>query len=168
MRNKFTLARFYHVAIAAIMVAFTTQAAPTDQIHWKDLAAHLKDKLVTITTKDGTKVSGRLAVVRPDGISLNDGYPRNVPRDSVVSLHWEAPYQSQTRKLGKMLATGYRHSGRLLGTPMGPFGLVELPAITAWGAAAAPFCLLGDLFAGHPPTSGDILILPDPSSAVSK
>jgi len=28
--------------------------------------------------------------------------------------------------------------------------------------------LLGDLFAGHPPTSGDILILPDPSSAVSK
>jgi hypothetical protein len=161
MRNKFIPARFYRVAMLAVAVALATQAAPTEQMHWKDLTAYLRGKLVTITTKDGKSVSGRFPVVRPDGIYFNDVPQAKVSRDAVLSLHWEAPHESETHKLGKMMSAGYRHAGRILGTPMGPFGLVELPAITAWGAAATPFCLLGDLFAGHPQTSGDVSILPD-------
>ena len=81
------------------------------------------------------------------GIYFTDVPSSMVPRYAVMSLHWEAPYESQIRhKLGKMLASGYRHAGRNLGTPSGPAALVEFPVITAWGAAATPFCLLGDLF----------------------
>lgn len=160
MRNKLTLI----FAVAAL----TLQAAPSEQIRWKDLGARLQGKLVTITTKDGKSLHGRFFTVRPEGIYISDPNQEKISRDAVVSLHWEAPFKSQTQKLGNMLSRAYRHSGKLLGTPMGPFGLVELPAITAWGAAAAPFCLLGDLFAGHAPTSGDISILPDSAPEVSK
>jgi hypothetical protein len=160
MRNKLTLI----FAVAAL----TLEAAPSEQLHWKDLAARLQGKLVMIATKNGKSLHGRFFTVRPEGIYIGDGNQEKLSRDAVVSLHWEAPFKSQTQKLGNMLARAYRHSGKLLGTPMGPFGLVELPAITAWGAAAAPFCLLGDLFSGHPPTSGDISILPDSTPEVSK
>jgi hypothetical protein len=168
MRNQFILSPFCRAAIFAVAVSFTLQATPSEQIHWKDLAARLQGKLVTITTKDGRSLHGQLFTVRPEGIYISDGNQEKVLRDAVVSLHWEAPFKNQTQKLGKMLARAYRHSGKLLGTPMGPFALAELPAITAWGAAAAPFCLLGDLLSGHPPTSGDISILPDSPQEVAK
>jgi hypothetical protein len=167
MRNKLTLARSCRLAIFAVAVSFKLQAAPTELKLWRELAAFLQGKSVTVTTKDGKSVSGRLFVVRPDGIFFSGPMPTTVPRDAVVSLHWEGPHERETHKLGKMLSQGYRHAGKLLGTPMGPFALAELPVITAWGAAATPFCLLGDLFAGHPQTSGDISILPD-SPAVSR
>lgn len=167
MRNKFTPARFSRVAMLAIVATLTMEAAPSQQMRWKDLATYLRGKLVTITTKDGKTVSGRTPVVWPDGISFTDVPSSTVPRDAVVSLHWEAPYERQTHKLGRLLSSGYRHAGRNLGTTMGPVALVEFPVITAWGAATAPFCLLGDLFAGHPQTSGDISILPD-GQGVSK
>lgn len=168
MRNQLTLATFYRAAIFAVVVSFTIEAAPSEQIHWKDLAARLKGKLVTITTKDGRSLHGQLITVRPEGIYISDGNQEKISRDTVVSLHWEDPFKSQTRKLGSMLAHAYRHSGKLLGTPMGPFALAELPVITAWGAAATPFCLLGDLLSPHPPTSGDISILPDLPQGASK
>jgi len=167
MRNKITLARFCRVAMFAA-AAIALQAAPSEQIRWKELAARLQGKLVTITTKDGKSLSGKLFSVRPEGIYFTDGTSPKASRESVVSVHWEAPQVSETRKLGHMLARAYRHSGRLLGTPMGPFGVVELPAITAWGAAAAPFCILGDLFSDQSRTSGDFSILPDPALEVSK
>jgi hypothetical protein len=151
----------------ALAVSFTSKAAPMEQRLWRELAAFLQGKSVTVTTKDGQSISGRFFAVRPDGITFSGSASTTVPRDTVLSLHWEAPHQSETHKLGKMLSHGYRHAGKLLGTPMGPFALAELPVITAWGAAATPFCLLGDLFAGHPQTSGDISILPD-SPAVSR
>jgi len=98
----------------------------------------------------------------PDAIVFNNGTPEKVSRDTVLSLHWEAWHENQMKKLGKQMSDGYRHSGKLLGTSMGPFGLAELPMITAWGVAATPFCLLGDLFARSDHASGDISILPEP------
>ena len=41
MRNKFTPASFSRVAMLAIAVAFTAEAAPSQQMHWKDLATYL-------------------------------------------------------------------------------------------------------------------------------
>jgi hypothetical protein len=161
MRNKFAPSRFYRVAMLAMAAAIFTRAAPTEQMHWRELATYLRGKVVTITTKDGKSFGGRNVTVWPDFVAINDGVQIKVPRDTVVSFHWEAPYEGQTRKLGRLLSTSYRHAGKLLGTPAGPVAVVELPAITAWGAAAVPFCLLGDLFNQHPRTSGDISILPD-------
>jgi hypothetical protein len=167
MRNKSTRAPFHRLAIIALAVSLSTQAMPVEQKLWRELAVYLQGKLVTITTKDGKSITGRSFNIRPDGIFINDPTPTVVPRDMVLSVHWEMQYKSQTRKLGSMLSTGYRHVGKIIGTPLGPFGLVELPAITAWGAAALPFCLLGDLLGDHTQKSGDFSILPD-SPAVSK
>jgi hypothetical protein len=168
MKNKFTPTAICRAAIFALAALFTLQAAPFETIHWKELAARLNGRLLTITTKDGRSLHSRNFVVVPNGISIVDGTPTLISRDTVLSLHWESPDQSETRKLGKSLSGAYRHSGRLLGTELGPIALAELPLITAWGAAAVPFCLLGDLFAPHRQTSGDISILPDSFPAVSK
>jgi len=168
MRNTLPLTRSHRVAISAIAVAFTLQAAPSEQLLWKDLAAKLQGKQVTVKMKDGKSISGRFFTVGRDGIFFSGGAPDKIPRDAVQSLHWETPDAHQTEKLANMLGHAYRHSGSLLGTPMAPFGVIEIPVITAWGAAAAPFCLLADLFSDHPTTSGDISILPDPAVPNSK
>lgn len=162
MRNTHPLTRFHRIAMLAIAVGFTLQAAPSEQLLWSQLATRLQGKQVTVKTKDGKSVSGRFFTVGRDGIYFG-GTQNKIPRDGVQSLHWEAPDAHQTEKLGNMLGHAYRHSGSLLGTPMAPFGVIEIPVITAWGAAAAPFCLLADLFSDHPTTSGDISILPDPA-----
>jgi hypothetical protein len=168
MKNKFTSTRICRAAVFALAAAFTLQAASFETLHWKELATRLKGRLITITTKDGRSLQSRNFVVVPEGISIIDGTPSIVSRDAVLSLHWESPDQSETRKLGKSLTDAYRHSGRLLGTELGPIALAELPLITAWGAAVAPFCLLGDLFAQRGEPRGDISILPDSIPAVLK
>jgi hypothetical protein len=163
MRNNFPLTRFHRVAMLAVAVTLTSQAAPSpEQVLWRQLAAKLQGKEVTVKTSDGRSLSGRFFAVRADGIYFNGSTPDKVTRDAVVSLHWEAPNNYQTERLGNMLSHAYRHSGSLLGTPMGPFGVIEIPAITAWGIAAAPFCLLGDILTDHSKSSGDISILPEP------
>jgi hypothetical protein len=162
MKNKLALAHFRRLAVLASAVILSTQAAPSETLRWKDLTNYLRGKVVTITTKDGRSLKGKDFAVRPDSILITDGAPVSVPRQAVLSLHWESIHEAETHKLGRMLSHGYRHSFGLLGTPAGPFALVELPAITAWGAAAAPFCILGDLLSEHPQSSGDISILPDP------
>ena len=162
MRNKLPLAHFSRVAMLAIVASFCLEGAPVEQRLWREIGRYLQGKVVTIMTKDGRSLSARRFTIQPDGIFLNDGTPMRVSRDAVLSIHWEAPRQSETHKLGKSLSTGYRHSGKLLGTQLGPVALAELPLITAYGVAAAPFCLLGDLFGGHPAASGDISILPEP------
>jgi hypothetical protein len=162
MTNKLPFTPFHRVAMLAIAATFTMQAAPSEQMLWAQLAAKLQGKQVTVTTKDGKLFSGRFLTVRRDGIYFGEGAPNKVSRDAVLTLHWETPDNHQTEKLGKMLGHAYRHSGSLLGTPMAPFGVVEIPVITAWGVAAAPFCLLADLFSEHPKASGDISISPDP------
>src|ERR1700733_6626406 len=123
MKNKLTSLPIYRAAILALAVAFTLQAASFETIHWRDLATRLKGRIVTITTKDGRSLHSRNFVVVPEGISIIDGTPSIVSRDAVLSLHWESPDQSETRKLGKSLAGAYRHSGRLLGTELGPIAL---------------------------------------------
>jgi hypothetical protein len=163
MRNTPPLTPFHRVAILAIAATFLMHAAPSEQMLWSQLALKLQGNQVTVTTKDGKSLSGRRVSVRPDGIYFADGAPAGVLRDQVLSLHWELQYETQTDKLGQRLSHAYRHSVDLLGTPMGHVVLVELPAITAWGAAVAPFCLLGDLFTERPKTSGDISILPGPA-----
>jgi len=168
MRNTLPLTLFHRVAILAIAATFLMHAAPSEQMRWSQLAAKLQGTQVTVTTKDGKSLSGRRVSVRPDGIYFADGALTSVLRDDVLSLHWELPYETQTDKLGQRLSHAYRHSVDLLGTPLGPVALVELPAITAWGAAVAPFCLLGDLFTDHLKTSGDISILPDAALPDSK
>jgi hypothetical protein len=162
MRTKLSLTPFHRFAMLAIAATFTIYAAPSEQMLWRQLAAKLQGKQVTVTTKEGKLLSGRFFTVRPDGIYFGGDAPNKVSRDAVLTLHWETPDKNQTEKLGRMLGHAYRHSGSLLGTPMGPFGVIEIPVITAWGVAAAPFCLLGDLFSEHPKTSGDISISPDP------
>src|SRR5271168_3001216 len=131
MRNTLPLTPFHRLAMLAIAAAFTLQAAPSEQMLWSQLAAYVQGKQVTVKTKDGKSVSGRFFTVGRDGIYFGGGAPNKIPRDAVQSLHWETPHANQTEKLADMLGHAYRHSGGLLGTPMAPFGVVEIPVITA-------------------------------------
>jgi len=47
--------------------------------------------------------------------------------------------------LGKGMLAGLRHGHEWPFSPAAPLGLVVVPDTLAWGAVAAPFCLLGDL-----------------------
>jgi hypothetical protein len=51
----------------------------------------------------------------------------------------------QLRSLGRGMRTGLRQGTDWLLSPYAPLGLVVVPGTLAWGAVAAPFCLVGDL-----------------------
>ena len=47
--------------------------------------------------------------------------------------------------LGNSMSKSFARGFGWLFSPAAPLGLVAIPATIAWGAVAAPFCLLGDL-----------------------
>jgi hypothetical protein len=47
--------------------------------------------------------------------------------------------------LGDGMSKSFRRGFGWLFSPAAALGLVTIPATVAWGAVAAPFCLLGDL-----------------------
>jgi hypothetical protein len=47
--------------------------------------------------------------------------------------------------LGNSMSKSFRRGFGWLFSPAAPLGLLTIPATVAWGAMAAPFCLLGDL-----------------------
>jgi hypothetical protein len=51
----------------------------------------------------------------------------------------------QLSALGRNVQKGLRQGFEWLLSPYAPLGIVAVPATVAWGAVAAPFCLLGDL-----------------------
>jgi hypothetical protein len=58
--------------------------------------------------------------------------------------------EHRLKSLGKGMKHGMHDGVKMTFSPLAPIGLVVIPGTLAWGAVAAPFCILGDLFGGKP------------------
>jgi hypothetical protein len=148
---------------AALAWTLPLHAAPDDNdvIHarWGDLCYVAGGQQLSVTTRDGKTIKGTCASTTGGEIALTTNQRVvKIARSTLTRIQMYQPgsghHLADLRKgMSKSFRTGF---GWLL-SPAAPLGLVAIPATVAWGAVAAPFCLLGDL-GRDGPTTHDIKV----------
>jgi hypothetical protein len=101
-----------------------------------------------VTTDQGETVDGYCVSINVNEIVLRtgDNKPVKIARSALTRIQMHRIKGGhELASLGKGMRTGFAEGLDLLLSPYAPAGLVMLPATVAWGAVAAPFCVLGDL-----------------------
>jgi hypothetical protein len=143
---------------AALAWTFPLHAAPdnSDVIHsrWGDLCAVAGGQQLSITTNDGKTVKGTCASTSDSEIALTANQRVvKIARSTLSRIQMYQPGSGHhLADLGKDMSKSFKTSFVWLLSPAAPLGLVAIPATVAWGAVAAPFCILGDLGQSGPTT----------------
>jgi hypothetical protein len=136
------------------LLAWAPLHAADLQAHWNDLCHVAAGRQLNVTTSDGKTVSGTCSSTDADGISLTAN--QRVVKIARITLSRIQMYQPgnghHLADLGKGMSKSFKTGFGWLFSPAAPAGLVAIPATVAWGAVAAPFCLLGDLGDSGPVT----------------
>jgi hypothetical protein len=155
--TSFSQFRFL-ILSAALAWTFPLHAAPINdpviQARWGDLCHVAGGQQLSLTTSDGQTVKGTCASTSDGEIALS----RNqrvvkIARSTLIRIQMYQPGSGHhLEELGKGLSKSFKTSFGWLFSPAAPLGLVAIPATVAWGAVAAPFCILGDLGEDGPST----------------
>jgi hypothetical protein len=158
MKNP-TILRFPILALACTLSLHAADALETP---WSNVCKLASGKQLVLTTADGVTVEGYCIRINADemGVKTLDSRSITIARSALSSLRLRPIKAHQLRFLGGGMRSGLRHELDWLLSPMAPLGLVSIPATLAWGAAAAPFCLLGELVNKLTPEQ-DIKVLAD-------
>ncbi len=129
-------------------MAALTPVYPADvQAHWSNLCHVAAGRQLNLTTSDGKTVSGTCGSTDADGISLTANQRVvKIARATLIRIQMYQPGNGHhLADLGNGMSKSFKNGFGWLFSPAAPLGLVVIPATAAWGAVAAPFCLLGDL-----------------------
>jgi hypothetical protein len=142
---------------AAILFAFSSSAqsqkpAPDKPVEWSNLCANTARELLVVTTESGDTVRGYCVSVQYDEVAMRtvDGKVVRIARGTLKTVLALAVSENRLKALGKGMKTSLRYEVKTTFSPLAPAGLMAIPGTLAWGAVAAPFCILGDLFGGKP------------------
>jgi hypothetical protein len=120
---------------------------------WTDLCHLAANRQLSVTTTDGRTVNGSCASTDADGLSLTANQRViKMARSTLTRIQLYQPGNHRLADLGKGMSKSFRMGFGWLFSPAAPMGLISIPATVAWGAVAAPFCLLGDLGNNGPVT----------------
>ena len=141
-----------------ILVAWAPLHA-ADDIHapWNDLCHVAAGRQLNITTSDGKTVNGTCVVTNADDLTLTvNQRAMKIARSTLTRIQMYDPGNGHhLADLGNSMSKSFKTGFAWLFSPAAPLGLVSIPATVAWGAVAAPFCLLGDM-GNNGPTTQDI------------
>jgi hypothetical protein len=134
------------LSLATVATCFSVCAAEVET-PWNQICRMAGGRQLTITTVNGGIVEGYCVSINVNDIQIRTENQQlvKVARASLARLRMQASKGHQLSSLGKGIGKSFRTGTQLLLTPFAPAGLVLMPAAAAWGAVAAPFCLLGDL-----------------------
>jgi len=139
------LASIRLLTLSAVMAwTLPLHAAEHIEAHWSEVCRVADGHRLTITTTNGDTVDGYCNSINADemAVTTKDRGIVKVARTALSRIQMQRSQNGhQLSSLGKSLKWGFD----VLLSPHAPFGLVVLPPMLAWGAVAAPFCLLGDL-----------------------
>jgi hypothetical protein len=137
------------LALSALIASVPAlHAADQIQVRWDQLCQVAHDRQLTITTATGETVSGYCMSSNADEIALNskDNKIVKIARSALQRIQMSHSTNGhQLSALGRTMQKGLRTGADWLLSPRAPLGIVAIPATLAWGAVAAPFCILGDL-----------------------
>jgi hypothetical protein len=140
----------------AVAMAVTLPIRAADDIHarWTDLCHVAAGRQLNVTTADGNTVSGACVSTNADELSLTANQRVvKIARSTLTRIQMYQPGNGHhLADLGNGMYKSFNRGFAWLFSPAAPLGLVAIPATVAWGAVAAPFCLLGDLGDNGPVT----------------
>jgi hypothetical protein len=140
-----------------VWAAVTPLHAADIQARWENLCRVAGTRQLNVTTTDGKTESGVCTATSGDELSLkaNQRIVR-IARSTLTRIQMYTPGNGHhLADLGNGMAKSFKTGFGLLFSPAAPLGLIAIPATVAWGAVAAPFCLLGDM-GSNGPTTDDV------------
>jgi len=142
--------------IFSAMLAWSLPIHAADDIHarWTDLCHVAGNHQLNVTTSDGNTVSGSCTATSADELSLTANQRVvKIARATLTRIQMYQPGNGHhLADLGNGMSKSFSRGFGWLFSPAAPLGLVAIPATVAWGAVAAPFCLLGDMGDNGPTT----------------
>jgi hypothetical protein len=122
-------------------------AADTVEANWNQVCRVSRGRELLLTTATGDQVRGYCFPVDVDGLGVKTktGQVTRIARTALTRIEMRSSRGHQLHSLGKAIQDGLKFGVKALFSPLAPVGLVTLPGTLAWGAFAAPFCVLGDL-----------------------
>ncbi len=149
-----TFASIRFLTLSALMAWVPAlPAADPIKVPWNDLCKVAQGRQLTITQANGEIAFGYCTSVNADEISLT-GKDRKVlrlARSTLRRIQMDQPTNGhQLSSLGRGVQHGLQQGSKWLLSPLAPLGIVTVPATLAWGAVAAPFCIISDLIHEDP------------------
>jgi hypothetical protein len=114
---------------------------------WNQVCSVAAGRELIVTTSTGEAVEGFCVKIDVNEISVTTRDHRvvKIARNAFSRIEMHRVKGHQLRSLGEGVRGGLRWGFGTLLSPLVPVAVVAIPATLAWGAVAAPFCLLGDL-----------------------
>ena len=141
-----------HIQLGTILAALTfsslsVHAADPIQTQWNQVCRVTNGRELIVTTTNGDTVQGYCISIDVDGVRVRtkDGKVARIARTALARLEMRRSKGHQLSSLRNDMHEGLKFGFDRLLSPLAPVGLVVVPGTLAWGAVAAPFCLLGDL-----------------------
>lgn len=141
--------KYTTLAVSAI-VAWTLplRAAGQIEVGWHDVCRVAAGHQLVLKTVQGKTTDGYCISITADEIAVvtKDKRAVTIARASPSRIQMYRPrHGHQLSTLGSGMRKSLRFGFDSLFTPYAPLGLAVVPGTVAWGAVAAPFCLLSDL-----------------------
>ena len=148
MKSKWIGRAFKVTALMAMGISMT-RAEGSISVQWNQVCRVANNRELSITTQNGKTVQGYCTRINVDEIAVitKDQRAVNIARSALahICVRRAGTKGHQLAALGKGMKAGLKTGLGWLLTPAAPAAIVLLPGTLAWGAAAAPFCLIGDL-----------------------
>jgi hypothetical protein len=137
--------------LCALAASAPLHAADEIATRWNDLCQVASGRQLDVTTSDGRTVSGICTSTDAESLALTHNQRLvRIARSTLTRIQMYDPGKGHhLADLGDSLSRSFKTSFGWLFSPAAPLGLVAIPATVAWGAVAAPFCLLGDMDDGR-------------------
>jgi hypothetical protein len=102
---------------------------------------------LVVSTFTGEVVEGYCVSTNVDGLSVigEDHRVVKIARAALSRMQMRLSSRHRLQSLGSGMRSTLRQGFNWMLSPLAPVGIVLIPATVAWGAAAAPFCVIGDL-----------------------
>ena len=130
---------------ALIFSLVPLHGANPQSVAWNRVCEAAGSREMILTTAAGATVEGVCLTITVDQIAIKekDGTVVKLARHTLARLRVGRGHQ--LRALGKGLHGAFHEGFAMLLSPLAPAGIVSIPGTLAWGAIAAPFCLIADL-----------------------
>jgi hypothetical protein len=133
---------------ALCLMAFSLPlfAAKPIETRWEDVCLVAGRNELRFTIREGSNIDGRCVRVMSSEIVVDTGNHHEVKLErGAFSRIQMRPRGHKLKSLLRDVNGALKSEFRAMLSEAGPFALAGVPATLAWGAAATPFCALGDL-----------------------
>jgi hypothetical protein len=141
--NAKSILKFLALAVSSLPL----YAAEPIAADWNQVCRVAGRHELLVTTTAGNTLEGFCVGVSVTEISVrtkNIGIVK-IARNTLSRLEMRRAKGHQLKTLGEGMSGSLRWGFDALLSPLGPVAVVSIPGTLAWGAVAAPFCVLGDL-----------------------